>query len=162
MWNDKLMRLQYVDIATKEVVVIDQSDNWEITEFDWSPDSRWITYARPERETMSKIILYNTISKGKTEVTDGWYDSDDPSFSTDGSYLLFTSARTLIRFSAIQNGIMLIKIWIRSIWLFSPKRPDPRLLPLTTRWGLRHLRQQPISLPVIKKQRPQKLLRLKW
>ena len=30
----------------------------------------------------------------KTEITDGWYESNNPSFSTDGSYLLFTSART--------------------------------------------------------------------
>lgn len=94
MWNDKLFRLQYVDIATKEVVVAEQSDLWEITEFNWSPDSKWITYSLPNRESMSKIILYNTISKEKTEITDGWYESENPSFSTDGSYLLFASART--------------------------------------------------------------------
>jgi tricorn protease len=94
LWNDKLFRLQYVDIDTKEAVVIEQSKEWEITDFNWSPDSRWITYARPERESMTKIILYNLAGKGKTEITDGWYDSEKPSFSNDGSFLLFTSART--------------------------------------------------------------------
>jgi len=94
IWNDKLFRLQYVDIETKEVVAVEQSKEWEITEFSWSPDSKWIAYARPERETMTKIILYNTVSKLKTEITDGWYDSEKPSFSTDGNFLLFSSART--------------------------------------------------------------------
>jgi tricorn protease len=94
MWNDKLFRLQYVDIATREVTVIDRSNAWEITEFNWSPDSKWITYSRPEIETLFKIILYNTVSKEKTEITDGWYESKNPVFSNDGNYLLFTSART--------------------------------------------------------------------
>lgn len=94
MWNDKLFRLQYVDITTREVTVIDRSNAWEITEFNWSPDSKWITYSRPEMETLFKIILYNTVSKEKTEITDGWYESKNPVFSNDGNYLLFTSART--------------------------------------------------------------------
>lgn len=94
LWNDKLLRLQYVDIDTKEVTAVDESNLWEITEFNWSPDSKWITYSRPERESMAKIILYNTISKVKTEITDGWFESNNPAFSTDGSCLMFTSART--------------------------------------------------------------------
>ncbi len=94
MWNDKLFRLQYVDITTRQVTVIDRSNTWEITEFNWSPDSKWITYSRPEIETLFKIILYNTISKEKTEITDGWYESKNPVFSNDGNYLFFTSART--------------------------------------------------------------------
>jgi tricorn protease len=94
LWNDKLFRLQYLDINTRQVTVVDQSNAWEITEFNWSPDSKWITYSRPEMETLFKIILYNTISKEKTEVTDGWYESRNPVFSNDGNYLLFTSART--------------------------------------------------------------------
>jgi tricorn protease len=94
LWNDKKFRLQYVDISSKEVNLVDQSGFWEIDDFNWSPDSKWITYSRPERETMSKIILFNTQNKTKTEITDGWYESNNPVFSQDGKYLLFTSART--------------------------------------------------------------------
>ncbi|MBN2761556.1 MAG: PD40 domain-containing protein, partial [Bacteroidales bacterium] len=94
MWNDKMFRLQYVDITTKEVTLVDQSEFWEIDDFNWSPDSKWITYSCPERESMSKIILYNTSTKTKTEITEGWYESNNPVFSNDGKYLLFTSARS--------------------------------------------------------------------
>jgi tricorn protease len=94
MWNDKMFRLQYVDITTKEVTLVDQSDSWEIDDFNWSADSKWITYSRPERANFNKIILYNTVSKGKTEITDGWYESNNPVFSADSNYLMFTSARS--------------------------------------------------------------------
>ena len=93
LWNDKMFRLQYVDIASKEVTLVDQSGYWEFRDFNWSPDSKWITYSRPERESLSKIILYSTADKTKTEITDGWYESNSPVFSTDSSYLLFASAR---------------------------------------------------------------------
>ncbi len=94
LWSDKKFRLEYVEILTKEVVLVDQSDEWEIRDYNWSPDSKWITYSRPQYEDFSKIILYETASKTKTTITEGWYESEDPAFSDDGKYLLFVSSRT--------------------------------------------------------------------
>lgn len=93
LWNDKKLRLQYIDVETQEVVLVDQSEIWEYNSFSWSPDSRWIAYADAKPYNMNTIILYDTQSKSKTEVTDTWYPSFQPTFSTDGKYLLFTSAR---------------------------------------------------------------------
>ncbi len=94
LWNDKKFRLQYVDVQTKEVTLVEQSDAGEIYSFSWAPDSKWITYSKPEIDNFDKIVLYNTATKIKTEVTDGWYESSSPVFSRDGKYLLFVSART--------------------------------------------------------------------
>ncbi|MBN1145493.1 MAG: PDZ domain-containing protein, partial [Bacteroidales bacterium] len=94
LWNDKKFRLQYVDVQTKEVQLVEQSDAGEIYSFSWAPDSKWITYSKPEIDNFNKIVLYNLASKAKTEVTDGWYESTSPVFSRDGKYLLFVSART--------------------------------------------------------------------
>jgi tricorn protease len=94
LWSDKKFRLFYVETMSKEVVLVDQSAEWEIRDFNWSPDSRWITYSRPERDNFRKIMLYETATKVKTEITDGWYESSDPAFSDDGKYLLFVSSRT--------------------------------------------------------------------
>lgn len=94
LWNDKKFRLQYVDIQTKEVTQVEQSDAGEIYSFNWAPDSKWITYSKPEIDNFNKIVLYNLATKAKTEVTDGWYESSSPVFSRDGKYLLFASART--------------------------------------------------------------------
>ncbi|HTX87519.1 MAG TPA: PDZ domain-containing protein [Bacteroidales bacterium] len=93
LWADKLLRLQYVDITSKEVTPVDQATDWEFTDFDWSPDSKWIAYARPDRNAATKIYLFELASKTKTAVTDGWYDCTNPAFSLDGKYLFFTSNR---------------------------------------------------------------------
>lgn len=93
LWNDKKLRLQYVDIETKAVTLVDQSEIWEFNSFDWSPDSRWIAYVNPLQYGISVIVLYDALTGTKTEVTDAWYPSNQPTFSTDGKYLFFTSAR---------------------------------------------------------------------
>lgn len=93
LWNDKKLRLQYVDIETRNVTLVAQSDIWEYTSFSWSPDSRWIAYSNPQPYGMYNIILHDTQTGSKTEVTDTWHASSQPRFSTDGKYLLFTSAR---------------------------------------------------------------------
>jgi tricorn protease len=93
LWADKKLRLRYVDVETKAVKEVDQAKIWEFDEYRWSPDSKWITYTRPEVETMSRIYLYS-LEEGKSfPVTDGWYNSSIPLFSADGKYLFFQSSR---------------------------------------------------------------------
>ncbi len=93
LWSDKMLRLQYVDINTREVSIVDQAEAFEITQFNWSPDSRWVTWTRPETEHYSRIFLYNTVNGEKFPVTDGWYASSSPSFCDKGKYLFFSSNR---------------------------------------------------------------------
>jgi tricorn protease len=94
LWNDKMLRLQYVDIETKEVTLVDKSKIWEYRNFDWSPDSRWITYSQTSENGMQQVMLYNTEDKKISPVTDEWFSSDQPTFSRNGKYLIFTSDRT--------------------------------------------------------------------
>jgi len=93
MWSDKMLRLQYVDIDSKEVTVVDQAKAWEFNDYNWSPDSKWITYSYPDRRNFSTVYIYELASKTKTAVTDNWYSSGNPAFSNDGKYLFFTSNR---------------------------------------------------------------------
>ena len=93
LWSDKMLRLQYIDINTGDVTIVDQAESFEINQFDWSPDSRWITFTRPETEHYSRIFLYDTENGEKFPVTDGWYASSSPSFCDKGKYLFFSSNR---------------------------------------------------------------------
>jgi tricorn protease len=93
LWGDKLLRLNYVNIETKKVVEITKATRWEIRDYVWSQDSNWIAYAKPEAVAMTKIYLYNNKTNKNYEVTDGWYSSNSPSFSSDGKYLFFVSDR---------------------------------------------------------------------
>ena len=93
MWNDKKMRLQYVDITTRAVTLVAQSPRWEYTSFTWSPCSRWIAYVETAANRFGQIFIYNTDNRRRTAVTDIWYSSSSPSFSRDGKYLFFVSDR---------------------------------------------------------------------
>ena len=94
LWADKQQRLQYVDVESRQITEVARATAWEFSDYAWSPDSRWIAYARPEEKRMTTIQLYSVEQKTTTEVTDGWFTSADPAFSADGKYLFFISART--------------------------------------------------------------------
>ena len=93
LWADKKLRVQYVEVETKTVKKIAQAKVWEIRDAVWSPDSRWVAYSQQEREGMSRVYLFS-LETGKTfAVTDGWFTSSQPAFSSDGKYLFFVSQR---------------------------------------------------------------------
>lgn len=94
LWCDKLFRLRYIDVNTKKITEVDKSNKWEITNYNWSPDSKWITYALPNFEMYNKIMIFDTQTKTTNEITSGWYQSSSPAFSSDGKYLIFASARS--------------------------------------------------------------------
>lgn len=93
LWSDKKLRLQYVEVATKKVIQVDKAEAWEIRDYTWSPDSKWIAYDKPRVRAFSELILYNTTNQQKTAVTDGWYQCGNPHFSDDGKYFFFVSSR---------------------------------------------------------------------
>ena len=93
MWSDKKMRLFTIDVASKQVTKVAESDSWEFRDYGWSPDSKWIAYAKQEQKKMQNIYLYSVADAKSTPVTDGWYDSFHPTFSGDGKYLYLVSER---------------------------------------------------------------------
>jgi len=93
LYSDKMMRLQYVDIESKKVTLIERNPHWEIRDYDWSPDSKWIAYSRQGTNSFNTVQLYSIDEKKTYPVTDQWYSSSSPVFSSDGNYLFFVSAR---------------------------------------------------------------------
>lgn len=93
-WNDKKNRLQFVDVDTKQVTLVAQSEAWEIRDFAWAPDSQWLAYTKPEVRKFANIHLYSLASKESIQVTDGWFDVGSPEFSSDGKFLFFVSERS--------------------------------------------------------------------
>ncbi len=93
LFNDELLNLKYIDVKTHKITQVDKGQTWEITEFNWSPDSRWIVYIKPTWQMLPSVWIYDTKTGEKHQVTDGWYSCSDPSFSSDGKYLVFVSDR---------------------------------------------------------------------
>ncbi|MCL1834148.1 MAG: PDZ domain-containing protein [Leptospirales bacterium] len=92
MWSDKKQRLSYVDVDSKKIVEVDKSNVWEITQYSWSPDSKWIVYTNPQKEG-SMLFLYSVESAKTQSISDFWYSSYNPIFSSDGKYIFFVSDR---------------------------------------------------------------------
>ncbi len=93
LFNDRNQTLNYVDITSREITRVAKSGVWEITQFNWSPDSRWVTYTMPVRSGMHQIMLYDLETRVTHEVTQAWHSCSSPVFSDDGKYLAFVSNR---------------------------------------------------------------------
>lgn len=93
LWGDRLQRLRVVDLASRAVTVVDHNDLDEIRDYSWAPDSQWVTWARNEEKSQSKVYLFSLASGKKIAATDGWYSASNPVFSDDGKFLIFASAR---------------------------------------------------------------------
>ena len=93
LFADKDLRLFYVDIDQKTPVLIDQGKYFDITDYVWAPDSKWVAYAKMEENTNSAINLYSLADKKITPVTTSFTSSSNPTFDPGGKYLLFLSQR---------------------------------------------------------------------
>jgi len=92
-WTERTQKLRYVELDSGQITEVAYSPKWEIGGFDWSPDSKWLSWAHPEEEGVSRIYLYSLESGATSPVTDLWYSCHSPLFSKDGKYLFFVSAR---------------------------------------------------------------------
>ena len=93
LFADKDLRLFYVDLDQKTPVQIDQGKYFDITEYVWSPDSKWVAYAKQEENTNNTINLYSLADKKITPVTASFNSSRAPVFDPGGKYLFFLSQR---------------------------------------------------------------------
>lgn len=93
LYTDRKNRIVTVDVASKQKTVVMQNPEQEFYGVAFSPDSRWITYTKPAKNDFSVVYVYNLVEKKEYPVTEKWYNSSSPVFSTDGQYLVFESDR---------------------------------------------------------------------
>jgi tricorn protease len=96
VYGDRKNRLTLLNVESKQKSVILQDTISEIRSYRFSPDSKWLTYARPAGNEFSIVYVYNLADKKEYAVTDRWYDSGSPVFSTDGKYIIFRSSRDFV------------------------------------------------------------------
>ncbi len=94
---DQAMKIRIYDVAVKKVIEVDQSPDWishgglEPFRFQWSPDSRWLAYARPASTSNNAIFLYNTKAGKLHQATSGYLNDAQPVFDPEGKYLFYAS-----------------------------------------------------------------------
>jgi len=100
LFGNKDFSIFYLDVATKALTKVASSNQlkndeffWEVSDYSWSPDGRWIAYSFVEFNRNNRVFLYSLADALSVPVTDGFYDSLNPSFDAAGDYLYFLSYR---------------------------------------------------------------------
>jgi tricorn protease len=87
-------RLLLVDVESGVAAELARSDDGEINDVSWSPDSAWLAWAQPGPRPLARIRLARAEGRDPVDVTDGRFADSDPVFTVDGLYLAFLSCRT--------------------------------------------------------------------
>lgn len=100
LFGDKDFSIFYVDVATKKLIKIDECNRmkndeffWEISDYNWSPDSKWICYSFVQHNRNNQIFIYSLDKDKKYPVTGDFYDNLYPTFDANGKYLYYVSSR---------------------------------------------------------------------
>jgi tricorn protease len=100
LFGNKDFSLFWLDVATRKLTKFATSNQmkndeffWEVSDYAWSPDSKWVAYSFVEFNRNNRIFLYNLEQNRTIPLTDGFYDSMNPSFDANGEYLYFLSYR---------------------------------------------------------------------
>ena len=99
---DQTLRCYYIDVSTKKITEVDKAhfenvdvslDLKPIFDFNWSPDSRYITYSKMNKDLTYQAYIYSLETKKSTCISKGIFNDFNPVFSKDGKYLFFISNR---------------------------------------------------------------------
>ena len=100
LFGNKEFAIFYVDVDSKNLVEVDNSNQlkndefyWEESDYSWSPDSKWITYSFTNFNRNNVVYIYSLEQKKKFALTDDFFDNLYPSFDANGKYLYYVSSR---------------------------------------------------------------------
>jgi tricorn protease len=100
LFGNKDFKIFYIDVDSQKLVKIDESNQmkndefyWEISDYNWSPDSKWICYSQVQYNKNSQIFIYSLEQNKKYAVTDDFFDNLYPAFDANGKYLYYVSSR---------------------------------------------------------------------
>lgn len=109
---DKTMRIYIYDIRSKQTTEVDKALRYmhgQLSGFraNWSPDSRWLTYARDLENQHNAVFLYDYTDKKRYQATSGFYETNSPVFDPTGKYLyLLTNQHFEPSYSDLDNSFI--------------------------------------------------------
>lgn len=91
---DKSGEMYLIDIESGEASQFDKEPWANMTQVSWSPDSRYVAYAKGgDNPLTGAIYIYDTDEGTIHQMTSGFFGDSSPAFSRDGKYLFYTSNR---------------------------------------------------------------------
>ncbi|MBA4183099.1 MAG: PDZ domain-containing protein, partial [Acidobacteria bacterium] len=134
VFPDRRLNLWLVDVESGTAQKIDTStysaqESWQP---DWSPDSRFLTYAKRLKNRAGTVFIYDLAAKKSVQITDGITHTESPVFDKNGKYLYFISSPNALT-SEFKLGILSSQLSrssvVRSVHalLLSKDTPSPVL-----------------------------------
>jgi tricorn protease len=106
-FGDKKQRLRIVDVDSGRITDADTGTHNDLTQYAFSPDSRWVAYTKTNASRNSSIWLYSLDSGRTTQLTGDETSETDPVFDPQGRYLYFLSNRDYnLSFSAYEFNFL--------------------------------------------------------
>jgi tricorn protease len=100
LFGNKDFSIFYFDMEQNKLIKVDSWNQlkndeffWEISDYDWSPDSNWIAYSTVAYNKNSVVKLYSLKTGKITDITGDFYDNLNPRFDKNGKYLYYMSSR---------------------------------------------------------------------
>jgi len=134
---DQTLRCYYLDVATKRITEVDRAEYENvdvalelkpISDFTWSPDSRYLAYSKMDSDLVYKVYIYSLQTGDIHCVSNGIFNDFGPVFTEDGEHLLFISNR---RFSPTLCDFEWEMVYkeVAGIYSLTLRRDGPPLLP---------------------------------
>lgn len=93
-FTDQNGRIYLTDVASGETKEFDKDPWMNAPSISWSPDSRWITYARTSDNEQGQVIIADAKTGDKHIVTSDMFNAASPTFDRKGDHLFFVSRRS--------------------------------------------------------------------
>ncbi len=93
IYHDQTFSLYYVDVDKKKIHKIDEDEWFDMNDYSWSSDSKWIAYSRNGDNSNGSIFLYSLEEKKSYRVTSDFHNDYNPEFGPESKYLYFFSDR---------------------------------------------------------------------
>ena len=134
VFSDRRLSLWLADAESGTTTKVDTSDysaqdNWSA---DFSPDSRFLAYAKRLKNRAGTVFIYDLAQKKSFQITDGKTHTQTPVFDANGKYLYFVSSPNALTSEfdwGVLNGVFARPLVVRKVHalVLSKDAPSPFL-----------------------------------
>jgi tricorn protease len=164
LFGNKDLAIFLLDLTRRKLTKIDQSHqlkndefSWEINDYSWSPDSKWITYTQVAFNRNSQVFLYGLDQDKRYPLTGEFYDNLHPHFDANGDFLYYLSSRSFdVLMDYTEDNyllrapyqIMAVQLRAGEVPPFSEKPSETKKSAVPFRIDLEGIQQRTTALPV--------------
>jgi tricorn protease len=130
---DNVARIRVVDVASGDIRTVDvggTSGDRGGMGLEFSPDSRWLAYAKSAENRLNRITVWSRDTDQVTPLTDEMANSTSPSWDRDGRHLYFLASTDVALGSGWANTSAMMADPSYGVYVAVLRADDPNPFPL--------------------------------